>query len=293
MALERNLNAVPPVLVTVDSTDLGTLTIASTCNFFVKQNITLAKAGNVNPITLQIKRVVDYTTLWVDFPGTGMDHTADVSAYTVAAGSYVFAVEQPKAAIPDEIRKLASYMQEPVNAWRGVTVDCNGVPFGGENPFPVAVQGTMTIGDVHILGPSPTNNELVVNPDGSINVNVVAVPVTGQTVKNIYGEANAVASGATTIVVQYTVPMMITNAILERISVSGENIAKFTVFVNATQIDTRRTFYGSSLSEYFEFTTGTANGYTLMPGDVLKVKVLHTRPYVGDFEGRIQVLEIA
>ena len=121
----------------------------------------------------------------------------------------------------------------------------------------------------------------------------MSAPVSGNVVKNVYNEANAVVSGATTVLVQYTVPGFITNSVLQRISVSGENIAEFTVFVNGTQIDTRRTFLGSSLSEYFEFITGTNNGFTLMPSDALVVKVLHNRPYVGDFEGRIQVLEIS
>lgn len=289
MALEKNLNAVPPILVTANSTDEGVLTLASTCGLFVKQNIVLQGTG-LPTLNLQIKRVVNYTTIWVGHIGPKMDHNIDVSAYTVAAASFIYAVEQPKATIPQEVRDYASYVQEPVNGWRSQAVDCIGNPYGPGNPLPVTFDGTISISQVEIIG---TNNNIVEpNSDGSLNVNIVSVPSAGNTVKNVYNEANSVVSGATTLLVQYAVPLSATNSVLERISVSGENIAKYTVFWNATQIDTRRTFYGSSLSEYFEFTTGSSEGFVLAPGDTLKVYVLHNRPYVGDFEGRIQVLEI-
>lgn len=290
MALEKNLNAVPPVLLTADGTAHGVCTIVSTCGFYVKQQVTL-QGPLLPPLTLEVKRVVNYTTLWLGIKGPQMTHNVDLSAYTVAAGAFIFAEEQSKAAIPQEVRDFASYVQEPVNAWRGQAVDCIGNPYGPDNPLPVAIDGDITIGVVEVKG---TNGNIIEpNPDGSLNVNIISVPTAGNVVKNIYNEANAVVSGATTVLVQYTVPMGLTDAVLERISVSGENIAKFTVFVNGTQIDTRRTFYGSSLSEYFEFTTGSSEGFVLSPGDILAVKVLHTSPYVGDFEGRIQVLEIA
>jgi len=292
MALERNLSAVPPVLLTADGSTEGVVTVANTCGFYVKQQVVL-QAPLILPLNVEIKRVVSPTVLWVGIPGPKMTHNIDVSAYTVAAGSFIYAVEQPKSAISMEARMLASYMQEPSNSWRASLVDCIGNLYDNDNPFPVAFDGTISIGDVHIIGPSPSNNELNVNSDGSINVNVVSTPPVGNAVVSTYGEANSVVSGSTVTVVSYTVPGGLTSAILERISVSGENIAKFTVFINATHIDTRRTFYGSSLSEYFEFTTGTSNGLEMNPGDTVTVKVLHNKPYVADFEGRIQVLQIA
>jgi hypothetical protein len=289
VALERNLSAVPPVLLIADGTTEGVVTVTDTCGFYVKQQAVL-QAPLLPPLNVEIKRVVSSTILWVGPPSANMNHRTDVSAYTIAAGSFIFAVEQPKAVLPDEIRKYASYMQEPSNSWRGTAVDCIGNPFGADNPFPVSFEGSISIGAVEVKGPN--GNFVEPNPDGSLNVNIVSVPTPGDTVKNIYNEANSVVSGATTLLVQYTVPGGITETVLERISVSGENIAKYTVFWNAAQIDTRRTFYGSSLNEYFEFTTGSSQGFVLSLGDTLKVYVLHNRPYVGDFEGRIQVLEI-
>ena len=291
MSSERNLSVVPPILLTANGGTQGQLTLATTLGIFVKQNINI-QSGSVPSLQVQVKYVINETQILVGAVGHNLAHRIDVSAYTVAQGTFVFAGPFPKAVLPMEERLYATYIQEPSNSWRVTPVDSFGNSIDETNPWPVTFDGTVSIGDVHILGPSPTNNELNVNNDGSINVNIVSVPVVGNTVRNIYNEANSVVGGVTTIVVQYTVPGSLTNSILQRISVSGENIAKFTVFVNGTQIDTRRTFYGSSLSEYFEFITGSTDGFVLNPADILVVKVLHTRPYVGDFEGRIQVLEI-
>lgn len=137
MALEKNLTAVPPVLITVNSTTEGVLTIANTCGFYVKQIATLSQAPFVNPISVQIKRVVDDNTLWVGPISSSMEHNLDVSAYTVASGSYIFASEQPKAVLPMESRVQASYMQEPSNSWRVTPVDCIGNQYDKNNPFPV------------------------------------------------------------------------------------------------------------------------------------------------------------
>lgn len=291
MSLERNLSAVAPVLLTANGTTEGVVQVTSTIGFFVKQQIVL-QGPLLPPLNVEVKRVVSDTILWVGAPNSPqMTHRVNVSAYTVAAGAFAFAVEQPKAKLDMESRLYASYIQEPINAWRTQPVDDTGTAFGTANPLPVSFDGAITIGAVEVKG--STGYILEPNIDGSINVNLVSTPVAGNTVLNIYSEANAVASGANTTIVTYTVPLGITNALLYRISVSGENIAKFTVLVNASVIDTRRTFFGSSLSEYFEFLTGSSDGFILNPGDVVTVKVLHNRPFVADFEGRIQVLEIA
>jgi hypothetical protein len=288
MANERQWDAVPPVLLTADGTAHGVLQVVDTAGFYFGMQALLK--NNFTQLTVYIKRVVDKNTLWVSSNKSGPDHGTDLSAFTVSSGSTISAAMQNKSSIPMEARLQASYETDPIDAWRVRTVDAYGNGYTDSNPLPVAFDGTVSIGDVSIV---EGGNTLTVNPDGSINVNVVTVPIAGNVVRNIYNEANSVASGVVTTLVQYTVPGGITNSVLQRISVSGENIAKFTVFVNGTQIDTRRTFYGSSLSEYFEFTTGSTDGFVLNPADILIVKVLHTRPYLGDFEGRIQVLEIA
>lgn len=133
-----------------------------------------------------------------------------------------------------------------------------------------------------------SGNKLVVNSDGSINVDLVN-PSLGA-YKNIFNEIVAVASGATTSLVTYTVPVGKT-AILDRICVSGDNIAKYEVFINAVKVDVARSYFGASLNLQLNYESRNS-AYALVSSDVLTVFVTHNRPTVGDFEGRLQITEI-
>jgi hypothetical protein len=293
MAFEKNWAAVSPQAFTADGNIFGQITLANTAGFRVKQSAYLKNtAGATLPV--QVKRVLSSTTLVVGLIDNNIASwkPLDISTWTVASGAVIGAESQDKKANPSpDDHYRAVYEADPVVADRVIFVDQYGNFYDANNPLPIAFDGTISIGDVVIHGTN--GNTIEPNADGSINVNIINTPVAGNTVVNRYAEANAVVSGATTTVVQYTLPLIKTSGVLQRISVSGENIAKWTVFINAAQIDTRRTFYGSSLSEYFEFITGGSDGVVLAPGDQVTVKVLHNSPYVGDFEGRIQVLEIA
>lgn len=133
-----------------------------------------------------------------------------------------------------------------------------------------------------------TGNKLVINSDGSINANI-ASGISG-VVRNIFNEQLAVASGATVSLVSYTVPAGKT-AILERIWVSGENIAKYEVYVNASKIDVGRTYFGSQLNALFEYMSSNGD-YILASTNTVIVTIRHDRPSSGNFEGRIQLTEI-
>lgn len=136
----------------------------------------------------------------------------------------------------------------------------------------------------------PNGNVIEPNADGSINVNVL--PSSNAKVISQFGEALAVASGALTVLLTYTMPPT-KSGYLERINVSGENIAKYDVYLNGSKIDTRRTYFGASLNEFFDFLSSSGDGLPLISGDIVSVKVLHNRPLTGDFEARAQVLEIS
>jgi hypothetical protein len=126
------------------------------------------------------------------------------------------------------------------------------------------------------------------------NSNPISVAITSASNElsvNEYGQAAAVASGATTTVVTYTVPLGKT-MVLERVTASGENIALFTIFINATQIDAGRTYFGGALNVEFDYTAPANLGYPLVAGDVVTLKVLHNRPTPANFEGRIQMSEL-
>lgn len=137
-----------------------------------------------------------------------------------------------------------------------------------------------------------TVNDNALNPDGSINVNIVQG--SGQppeVMKNTYDEALAVASGSETDVVTYTVPVGKTGS-LQRVEFSGENIAQYRVYLNGSKIASSRTKQGGDLSGEFVFEGAGEEGLPLVAGDMVRLTTLHGRPANGNFEGRIQVLEI-
>ncbi len=300
MANERQWDAVPPVSLTSDGTTEGVLQVTDTIGFFFGMQATLKNNASLQ-LTVYIKRVVNSTTLWVGAAKGGLDHNVDISAFTVATASTIEAGMQNKSTVPMEARLLATYATDPIDAWRVEQVDPYGNPYTGSNPLPVAIEGSITVSDVHVLGRSPANNELDVNADGSINVdivntnpidvNVVNTAPSNKTVVNIYNEVNSVAMNSLTTIVTYTVPPTFTS-ILERVSVAGENIAVFQVLINATVVDTRRTFFGN-LNEYFEFDSPDAFGTPLNTGDTVTVTVIHYRPFLASFESRIQVTQVA
>lgn len=131
-------------------------------------------------------------------------------------------------------------------------------------------------------------HELKVNTDGSLNVNVIST--TNGITKNIFNEITGIVNGISTLLVTYTVPVG-KKTVLEKIAVSGSNIAKFEVYINSNKIDVQRTYFSSPLNTTFDYSTGNG-GYTLSALDNLTITVIHNRPSLGDFEGRIQINEV-
>lgn len=289
MAIERKWLAVQATAFTADGTALGVVTVADTAGLKVKQFVVL-KATTKPELSLQVKRVLSPTQLIVGPPDNKIAPNifTDISAYTLALGANISAAEQNKSNIPIDDHRTAVYEGDPTVADRVIQVDQYGRFYDANNPMPIIFDGTIEVGSVEVVGEN--GNTIEPNTDGSINVNVVSAPIAGQEEKSIYNEALAVASGATTTLVTYTVPFAKT-AILHRVTVSGTNIARYDVLINGTPIDTKRTNFGDNLNESFEYVVD-GHGLPLISGDAVTVKVLHNRPYIGDFEGRIQILEI-
>jgi hypothetical protein len=131
-------------------------------------------------------------------------------------------------------------------------------------------------------------DELKINTDGSINVSVVNA--SNGITRSIFNEISPISSNSPTSLVSYTVPLSKT-AILDKIVVSGENIAKFEVYINSNKVDVTRTYFGSELNGLFDYSSNNS-GYTLQQLDLVEVVVTHFRPDSARFEGRIQVVEI-
>lgn len=100
----------------------------------------------------------------------------------------------------------------------------------------------------------------------------------------VYNEVTSVASAVNTIVATYTAT---TSGLLKLVQASGTNIARYTVELNGTPIDRQYTTFGSEPTCLFQYDKGV----NLVTSDVVTLRVLHTRPTVGDFNSKIMVLE--
>lgn len=98
-----------------------------------------------------------------------------------------------------------------------------------------------------------------------------------------FSEVSAIASGVETTLLTYTVPVGKT-LYLDLVHCSGENIADYRVYKDASRIARARSYFGGPLNVTFEF--GEA-GAPLLAGEAVVVKVLHSRPLAADFEARI------
>lgn len=108
---------------------------------------------------------------------------------------------------------------------------------------------------------------------------------------NPYGEALSVPTSVTTSIISYTVPAG-KQAILERASGSGENVATYTLKVNMATLEVRRTYFGADLTTDFDFISKANLGYLLVAGDTVTLEVIHNRPTSGNFEGKLQIIEL-
>lgn len=135
---------------------------------------------------------------------------------------------------------------------------------------------------------SDGTNTLAINPDGSINVNITTSNP-GE-VKSFFNEVTAVGTTVLTTILTYIAPAGKVTFI-QGIEVSGTNIAEYQVLKNASVIDKKRTYFGGDLDAEFIYAfTGT--GLPIAVADTITIKVIHGRPNVGDFNARLQVIEV-
>lgn len=121
-------------------------------------------------------------------------------------------------------------------------------------------------------------NELVVNPDGSINVQMGA-----GNLENEYNEITSVASlPAFSTVLSYIAPNY---AKIKHISAAGTNIAEWEVLINGAVTAKQYTHFGSGLNCVFDF----RDGINIGPGDMVVVQVRHARPSLANFNANLLV----
>jgi hypothetical protein len=132
-------------------------------------------------------------------------------------------------------------------------------------------------------------DELEINTDGSINIQSILNP--NSTGLKKYSEITAIAAGLETTIVSHTA-LPGRRTFLQKVITSGDNIAKYRVKINGTTIDLQRTYFGAELNALFEFEGDMNPGLEILSGDQVTVTVFHNRTMVGDFNAKIQYLEV-
>jgi hypothetical protein len=295
MAIEQSWSVVAPTLFTANGTTLGVVTVADTAGFKVKSQVIISMPG-LPDLTLQCKRVVSTTQLIVGpIPITiGQDSLTtrtNISAYTVLGGAFIYAEEQPKRKFKEQDIWQAVYDQEPTVALRTVGVDEYGNYWNESNPLPVAFSSAFP-NVVKITSGDGSGYDLNVNPDGSLNVVVENGTGTTDTVRIPYNEVTSVPAGVETTVLTYTCPPTLIDAFLQRIMVSGDNVAKWDILLNGSKIATKRTWW-TDFNVDFSFTSFDGTGVSLNTGDIITVEVLHNSSTLGTFEATIQVVQLS
>src|SRR5690606_37335564 len=102
--------------------------------------------------------------------------------------------------------------------------------------------------------------------------------------------AVSVPADTPTILASYSV-VVDKQCFLHKVFVSGDNIAKYMVKINNDTIDALRTYFGGPINGHFDFSYNL-KGVALISGDVVTVEVNHSRPHLGDFNARIQIIEV-
>ena len=180
MAFEKSWNTVTPTPLTADGGEFGVIQVADTNGFKVKGDAYLADNTDLQ-MAVQVNQVLSSTTMIVGRKGSSPSATAgglasgavvDVSAFLVINGATIGFQMQPKNKIkPDDIEQ-ATYESDPTVAVRVIPVDPYGALYGPDHPLPVSFDGTISIGDVTIVGTAPNSYPLEPNSDGSINVDL-------------------------------------------------------------------------------------------------------------------------
>lgn len=151
MAFEKSWAAIPATSFTSDGGSEGQVTLASTIGYSVKQEV-IIKASTMPDLTgIEVKRVLSGTVLLVG-PVGNINLRENLTGYTVALGATIEAPQQERPSIPEKEYKRAEFAEEPIVAKRVILVDELGNYYSSVNPIPIIFDGTISIGDVAIVG---------------------------------------------------------------------------------------------------------------------------------------------
>jgi len=308
---EKRYLIIPPTALTANGTIKGLIEIENTYSFKVGQCV-LFKQGATH-FKAKIQRVVSETQFIVIDAEKSIitNDKLDMSAFLIGSTVELKETKRPVIDLLEIQRQV--FEEEPTIALRSHLVDWLGRSYDTSNPIPVQLSdGSIDIGTVNAeievqlthLDNSPDAGDIhdsirvgdgeeiiEVNPDGSINVVISPLPAGHVNPKSTYSEISSVISSTLTVITTYTVPVNKT-ATLETVNVSGSNIATYTIEKNTNVISKKHTWFNGPMSEVFSFMTSTGGSIQLVAGDIITVKAIHNRPTVGDFNAKIDIIEI-
>jgi hypothetical protein len=179
--------------------------------------------------------------------------------------------------------------QLKVNSDGSINVDIGGS--AGSNVNLVSVGGSAIT-----LGQNTSANSLpvvIASDQSPVNVEIAGVNPSQNSVL-VYTQQTAVAVGVTTTVATYTAPASPKVACLLLISVSGTNVAQWTITNSASGTYDENYTSAAQLNEVFSFETGSSvvPGQIIGAGNTITVSVNQIGTSAGNFGARIQVLEI-
>ena len=138
MLTERKWDSIPPRAFALDGGADGSVFLASTKNFKVKQKVAISAIG-LPSLSLEVKKVISPTQLVVGPFSSKMSDKTDLSLYTLLTNPTIRAEEQDRSGIPTEQHERAVYAEEPIIAKRVILVDEIGQYFNETNAIPVNV----------------------------------------------------------------------------------------------------------------------------------------------------------
>jgi hypothetical protein len=161
---ERKWEHIPPRAFALNGEANGSVYLATTKNFKVKQKVAISATG-MPTLPLEVKRVISPTQLIVGPVSSKMTDKQDLSGYTLATNPTIRAEEQDRSGIPTEQHERAVYAEEPVMAKRSILVDEFGEYYSKENPLPIDIE--MAVENLNV---DVKLDAFSANPDSSLSV---------------------------------------------------------------------------------------------------------------------------
>ena len=126
--LEKRWKAIPPQTFVSSGSATGQITVVDATLFRVKQTIVISADTIPSRDDLEVKRVLDETTLLIGPKSGNIDSREDLSAYVAGANPIIYTNEQLRSKIPEQEVERLTYEEEPYVARRVIVVDKLGRP---------------------------------------------------------------------------------------------------------------------------------------------------------------------